>query len=108
MKAVYVQPGKNLDYKNETGSLIEAGSVVQIGNRIGIAGTTIPVGELGSIVMEGIYKLPKKESEVVTLGAELAYEESGMTAATEQKKAVGYAVAAAKAEDSAVLVKLLG
>ena len=45
MKATYIQPGGNLDYRNNGNAAIEAGDVVVLGNRAGIAGTPIPVGE---------------------------------------------------------------
>ena len=55
MKAVYVQEGKSLDYKNGSGTDILAGDVVIMGSRAGVAGTDIPVGLTGSIHMEGVF-----------------------------------------------------
>ena len=39
------------------------------GTRIGIAGTTIPVGSTGSIHMVGVFKIPKKDGEAIEKGA---------------------------------------
>lgn len=108
MKAVYVQPGKNLDYRNNTGKAIDAGTVVVIGERIGVAGTAIGVGELGSVVMEGVFKLTKKAGEALSMGTGVSYGEDGMTAATEDAPAVAYVAADAAENDTTVAVKLLG
>lgn len=60
MKAEYVQRGEILDYTNQTGKTIEAGEVVVFGNRIAVAGTTILEGEIGTLHMTGVYRVPKK------------------------------------------------
>lgn len=65
MNAEYIQRGESLDYKNETAKQINAGEVVVFGTRIGIAGTTIPVGSTGSIHMVGVFKIPKKDGEAI-------------------------------------------
>ena len=94
MKAVYVQEGKSLDYKNESGTDILAGDVVIMGARAGVAGTDIPVGLIGSIHMEGVFKIPKKAAEAITAGAVVFYSEDGLTAVAAEKAAqvtVGYA-----------------
>ena len=93
MKAVYVQEGKSLDYKNESGTDILAG------------------GLIGSIHMEGVFKIPKKAAEAITAGAVVFYSEDGLTAVAAEKAAqvtVGYAVSAAAESDATVMVKLLG
>lgn len=127
MKAVYVQKGDNLDYRNTGDTLIEAGSVVVLGSRIGIAGTDIPPGELGGLVMDGVHKLPKAAGEVIAAGADVFYTEEGITAApggagadagageddaqaedTFSLAAAGYAVADAAADAAYVKVKLPG
>ena len=111
MKAVYVQEGKSLDYKNGSGTDILAGDVVIMGSRAGVAGTDIPVGLTGSIHIEGVFKIPKKAAEAITAGAVVFYSEDGLTAVSAEKAAqvtVGYAVAAAAESDATVMVKLLG
>lgn len=138
MKAVYVQRGENLDFRNDTGEYIKAGDVVVFGNRIGVAGTDIPPGELGSIHMTEVYRLPKKAGEAVSAGMDVYYTPDGITASAEtgtvqgsesaegdgavqgggeeetgttgtQKPVLaGYAVEDAAEADSSVLVKLAG
>lgn len=109
MKAVYVQEGKNLDYQNTGSDAIAVGDVVVFGSHVGIAAGNIAAGEKGAIVMEGVFRLPKKADEAITVGADVYYSEAGMTAVkAESAAAVGYAVSAAAEADSAVTVKLLG
>ena len=125
MKAVYVQRGENLDFRNETGEYIEAGDVVVFGGRIGVAGTDIPPGELGSIHMTEVYRLSKKAGEAVSAGMDVYYTPDGITASAEAGTAwsggeeetaaagaepvlAGYAVEDAAEDDTTVLVKLAG
>lgn len=113
MKATYIQPGGNLDYKNNGDAAIEAGDVVVLGDRAGIAGTPIPVGELGSIVMDGVYRINKKSGETILAGKDVFFSEEGVTATgTDQAVAegtmpkLGYAVEDAAESDTYVKVKL--
>ena len=111
MNAEYIQRGESLDYKNETAKQINAGEVVVFGTRIGIAGTTIPVGLTGSIHMVGVFKIPKKDGEAIEKGATVYYAEEGLTAVKEEEptqSVVGYAVETATATSKTVTVKLIG
>lgn len=111
MKATYIQPGGNLDYRNNGNAAIEAGDVVVLGNRAGIAGTSIPVGELGSIVMDGVYRIIKKSGEAILAGKDVFFSEEGITAidqaaAEGTMPKLGYAVEDAAESDTYVKVKL--
>ena len=64
MKAEYLQRGEALDYKNGTEAAIPAGSVIELGSRIGVAGTDIPIGGLGSVHVLGVFSMPKKAEEI--------------------------------------------
>ena len=93
MKAEYVQRVEILDYTNQTGKTIEAGEVVVFGNRIAVAGTTILEGEIGTLHMTGVYRVPKKASEAIEAGADVYYTDAGfsavaavMAAATEKRR----------------------
>ena len=115
-KAMYLQRGEALDYTNATNDTIEAGSVITIGERIGIAGTDIEPGAVGSIHVVGCFEIAKSEaSEVIAQGASVYFDGTGITCSaddggtppTAYAKA-GYAAAASSATDTAVLVKLNG
>lgn len=121
MKAAFIQPGNTIDYKNAGTGPIKYGSIVKLGaDRIGIAASDIPVGELGALHLCGVFSC-KKASGAVTLGAKLYYSEAddavttanstpgeGEGAASTPNTPVGWAVAAAAAGDADVLVKLNG
>ncbi|RHR51967.1 DUF2190 family protein [Clostridium sp. AF18-27] len=111
MKATYIQPGGNLDYKNNGDAAIEAGDVVVLGDRAGIAGTPIPVGELGSIVMDGVYKIAKKSGEAIKAGKDAYVSDEGITGTSPAPAEgglpkIGYAVEDAAEGDAYVKVKL--
>ena len=111
MNAEYIQRGESLDYKNETAKQINAGEVVVFGTRIGIAGTTIPVGSTGSIHMVGVFKIPKKDGEAIEKGAIVYYSEDGLTAIAAEEQSVpvaGFAVDTSVAASKTVTVKLIG
>ncbi|MDO5397466.1 MAG: DUF2190 family protein [bacterium] len=108
MLGTYVQPGDTLNYVNPTENDIEAGTLVVYGSKIGIAATNIPAGGLGTIAMSDSWSLPKDSSEIGA-GAAVYYNSGAdkVTAtAAEGSPYVGFAIAAAKAADTTVTVKL--
>ena len=107
-KAIYWQEGKSIDFVNSTNAIIEAGEIVVIGNHVGIAGTEIGIGETGTLVMEGVFKMPKG-SEAIGAGEDVYFSaENGQITKTTTDTPTGYAVAAAGASDAEALVKLTG
>ena len=105
-KASFWQRGESLDYKNGTDAVIEANTVIDLTTRIGIAGTTINPGEVGSLHVVGVYQLPKTSDAEIAMGTAVTFDGSGITTGTGTP--AGYAAAAATAEDTTILVKLLG
>lgn len=109
-KAVYVQRGESLDYKNSGSAKIVAGDVVLIGSVLGVAGCDIEVGAVGSLHVEGVYKLTKTGTSAISVGAVVYYDGSGITDAAGETASpntrVGYAVASAAAADAEILVKI--
>lgn len=79
MKASYWQRGESLDYINPTEEKIEAGEVIALGDRIGIAGTDIRPGALGTVHVMGVYEFPKKDKAEMTVGMEVYITEGGIT-----------------------------
>lgn len=107
-KAKYWHKGNNIDYVNGTDAIIEAGTVVVIGSRIGIAGTDIAPGEKGSLVMEGVWKIPKGDAEIAAGDAVYFNADSGTITKTTSDIPAGYATEAAAVSATEVLVKLAG
>lgn len=107
-KAAYWQRGEALDYNNATDATIEAGSVVTLGTRIGIAGMDIAPSQTGSVHVEGVYRFAKTGTAAVSMGAAVYYDGTGITNAEDGGTPAGYAAADAAAADTEILVKLLG
>lgn len=105
-KASYWQRGESLDYKNSTNAVIEANTVIDLGTRIGIVGTTINPGEMGSLHVDGVYQFPKTGTAEIVMGAAVNFDGTGIT--TEAGTPAGYAATPSAAGDATILVKLLG
>lgn len=110
-KAVYWQEGNNIDYKNTTEELISAGTIVVFGTKIGIAGTDIPAGETGTLVVSGVFRMPKGNEEIAA--GDAVYFDTGTETVkkaedTGGNATVGYAAEVAASGAAEVLVKLMG
>lgn len=112
----YICEGDRLDYTNATGVDIKSGDPVLIGSTLGVAYTDIP-GELTRTVMiEGVYSLPK-DAAIISQGAKVYFDADGnpvggtagsgaLTATAEGNVYAGIAYAAAAGADATVQVKL--
>lgn len=113
MKARYLQRGESLDYKNSTGAMIEAGSIISLVTRIGVAGTDIAPGEIGSINVCGVFRVPKTKAADIPMGTAVYFDGTGITTDendgnTNAYMPAGYASADAAAADETILIKLQG
>lgn len=110
MKGTYWQRGETLDYANAGAEVIEANTVVVIGQRIGVAGTTIKPGEIGSLNVTGVFQMAKKASEEIAMGTPVYYAaaDQTITATADGNTPAGYAAASAVADDTDVLVVING
>lgn len=108
--AEYVQRGETLDYRNATDKVIPCDTVVAVGGRIGVTGGEIKPGELGSLHMVGVFKLPKTGTDAIEMGAAVHFDGAGITATAAEGTTTpaGYAAAPSEAGDKFVLVKLPG
>lgn len=102
----YVQPGNTIDFVNSGEAAIKSGDVVAVGNHVGIAGSDIAIGEVGALAMEGVFEFEKDDAEI-SFGANV-YLVDGKVTATEDEDSscIGFAIAAASANDTTVRVKL--
>ena len=105
-KAAYWQRGEAIDFTNSTGEKIEANQIVTVGALIGIAGTDIADGETGTLHIEGVFEMPKKESEEIEAGAVVCFKEGAVEKFADGETPAGVAVAKAEAADAVVLVKI--
>lgn len=106
-KAAYWQRGESLDYVNNTDAVIEANTIISLGTRIGVAGTDINPREKGSVHVTGVYEINKTGTGEIAMGAAVYFDGTGITTDTSGTPA-GYAAAAAEADATVILVKLLG
>lgn len=102
--ATYYQRGEAIDYVNSGNSTIEAGTVVVLGKKIGVAGCDIAAGATGSLHVEGVFEFPKG-SAAIDAGANVTWSGTAM-ATTSSGDVHGYAIAAAAASATTVLVKI--
>ena len=110
MSAKYWQRGETIDY-TATDDLAN-GDVVDLSTRIGVAGNDIATGETGAVHVVGVFEMPKATG-AVTVGQALYWDKTAGNITTTAGSApantpAGWAVAAAGASDTTVLVKLLG
>jgi predicted RecA/RadA family phage recombinase len=121
-KGTYWQRGESIDYVNSGDTKIDANTVILYGSRLGIAGADIPAGEKGTLLVEGVYELPKDygdSGKAITAGQEVQWDNSNSyikaavaqvvaegAVTTEASPVHGYAVAAAASTDKTVLVKI--
>ena len=107
MTATYLQRGEALDYKNGTSALIKAGDIVTLGTRIGVASADIPAGETGSVEVEGVFTIPYADESEATLGTDVYWNGTGVTATKGALTVVaGYVAAPAAAGDHTVAIKI--
>ncbi len=115
MKGKYWQPGEVIDYTNGTENKIEANTVVTLGGRIGVTGTDIEAGALGTVITEGVFEFEKTDStEAVTLGAAVYFDGEGVTTSAQtgsgndatDNTPAGWAVKASAANVETVFVKI--
>lgn len=108
MKAEYLQRGEALDYTNTTDAIIPAGSVIPIKTRIGVAGTDIAPGQVGSLHVMGVFTMDKADGKEVAMGEALYFDEGSGNLTTDANGNVpaGYAVADAASSDPTVLVSI--
>ena len=124
--ATYWQRGEAIDYTNSGDSKINAGTILVIGARVGVAGCDIAPGAVGSVHMEGVFEVPKEyaaSDKALTLGQEVQWDNSNSyfkaavamvvgtggdagKVTTAPSAVNGYVVKAASSADQTVLVKI--
>lgn len=105
-KAAYHQRGETLDYTNTGASAIEAGTILTIGKRIGVAATLIQPKALGAVDVVGVFTMPKTSTNAITMGTPVYFDDTGITETASTNVLAGYAVADAAAGDKEILVKI--
>lgn len=106
-KAIFFQNGENIDFFNNTADEINACDIVNLSCRIAVAGGTIPVGETGSVITTGVFKLPKSTASAINNGVPVFYDaDKGEICEDKTKVPAGITVALATASEATVLVDI--
>lgn len=106
-KAVFCQNGENIDFINNTDIEINACDIVNLSYKIAVAGGTIPVGETGTVITTGVFKLPKSTASAINNGVPVFFDtDKGVICEDKTKVPAGITVAAATASDATVLVDI--
>lgn len=72
----YIQPGEVIDWTNATGGAKTAGSVIAIGQMLGVALVDIANGATGSVQIKGVFEVPKVSGAVIAAGESLVWDVS--------------------------------
>lgn len=108
MKATFWQNGKTIDYANSTSDIIEANTVIVVGQKIGVVGAPILPGQIGTLNTEGVFKMSKNPTEVIAAGTTVYFTGELITATATSNTLVGYTVKAANNGEADIFVKLQG
>jgi len=113
MAANYIGAGASIEYTN-TGTAITSGSVVIVGDLVGIAATDIAATTgVGTVYIEGVFEVACNSADVISVGQTLVWDASASEFVDANSPATGdntggvVAVTAAGAGTTVVNVKLL-
>jgi predicted RecA/RadA family phage recombinase len=108
MATNFIASGEILQYT--AGSDIDSGDVVVMGSLVGVALTDIASGSSGSVQVEGVFSLPKKSADTLTLGEKVYWDAvtngGEITETATSNTFAGYVYEAAAASTTSVKVKL--
>jgi predicted RecA/RadA family phage recombinase len=76
MATNYIQPGEVIDWTNATGGAKTSGSVIAIGQMLGVALVDIANGATGSVQIQGVFEVPKVSGAVIAAGESLVWDVS--------------------------------
>lgn len=76
MATNFVSEGNTIQWTNGTGSAVTAGSVVKLGNTLGVALVDIASTASGAVALEGVFTVPKVSAAVIAQGESLTWDVS--------------------------------
>lgn len=75
MATNYVNEGISIQH-TASGSALEAGDVIRIGQQLGVALVDIAVGATGTVALSGVFTLPKVSGAVIAAGESVIWDAS--------------------------------
>lgn len=103
----FVQAGNTIPVTAPSGGVL-SGAPVRSGSFFGVASGDAAAGSAVEIALTGVFDLPKKSGDVVTLGALLYWDGTKVTITSSTNVLIGAATAAAGSSDATVRVRLNG
>lgn len=94
----YQQDGNAINWTNDTGAAVTAGTMVKIGSRVGVCAVDIANSASGAVALSGVFNsIPKITTDVVTVGADLYWDNTNkrLTLTATANTLAGFAYAAA-------------
>ncbi len=109
MTTKFVQHGEVIDYQPPAD--VHSNDVIAVGSLVGVAAADIPANQIGALIIEGVFDLPKVAGAAITVGQKLNWiaASAGFGAAAAGAGGVtgaAVAVAPAASADTVVRVKL--
>lgn len=89
---------------------IASGDLVKAGDLVGVAATDILPGDSGSVVIEGVFEVPKAAGFAAPQGTKLYFDAAAnvVNGTPANNAFAGYAYEAAAAGDATVRLRLIG
>jgi predicted RecA/RadA family phage recombinase len=110
MATNFVEHGDTADYTNATAAAIVSGQLVVFGKRAGIAIKDIPIGATESLTIEGVFNVPKDNTQAFAQGDLLYWNAatSKLTTTVATNVLVGYAHQSALLAATSACLKING
>jgi predicted RecA/RadA family phage recombinase len=105
-QAVFVQDGKYIDHT--PGGALASGDVVVQGDLVGVLLRPLAAGELGALVVDGVFDFAKNTGVAYTVGTILYWDDTNnvVTTTASGNKQIGKVTRAAATTDTTVRVRL--
>lgn len=107
-EANFYQDGDRLDYVNGSGAKIEAGEVVPMISRIGVALVDITDGEKGAVKTEGVFEIAAATGVAFAVGDNLYWDDtnSNLTNVATDNIPAGFAAYEKASAEAVAYVKI--
>ena len=105
-QATFVLEGDTIDFT--AAAAVAVGDVVVQGDLVGVVTRALAIGELGSLIVEGVLDFNKLTNVAFTVGTILYWDDTAnvVTTTSAGNKAIGKVVRAAASADTTVRMRL--
>ena len=105
-QATFVLDGDTIDFT--AAAAVAVGDVVVQGDLVGVVTRALAIGELGSLIVEGVLDFNKLTNVAFTVGTILYWDDTNnvVTATATGNKAIGKVIRAAATTDATVRIRL--